>query len=109
MELQNSPIRSARSRSGSIRTWSSSARAAGELPSTRAIIAARRTIPGKRSRMIRLVKIAELLGVSKQRAHQLAAERDFPAPVGQDARGRLWNRRDVAAWAKRWRNAKPWR
>ena len=37
--------------------------------------------------MLRLVEIAELLGVSKQRAHQLAGESGFPSPVGQDARG----------------------
>jgi hypothetical protein len=35
-------------------------------------------------RTVRIVEIAELLGVSKQRAHQLAAERDFPAPVTED-------------------------
>jgi hypothetical protein len=37
--------------------------------------------------MVRLVEIAELLGVSKQRAHQIADEPDFPAPVGRDGRG----------------------
>jgi len=57
----------------------------------------------------RVVEIAELLGVSKQRAHQLAAERDFPAPVTEDSRGRLWDRREVAAWATRWRREKSWR
>jgi predicted DNA-binding transcriptional regulator AlpA len=58
---------------------------------------------------IRLVEIAELLGVSKQRAHQIAEERGFPAPVAEDGRGRLWDRREVTAWAKRWRREKPWR
>jgi predicted DNA-binding transcriptional regulator AlpA len=58
---------------------------------------------------VRLVEIAELLGVSKQRAHQLAGEYGFPAPVGQDARSRLWSRRAVEAWAKQWRPARPWR
>jgi predicted DNA-binding transcriptional regulator AlpA len=58
---------------------------------------------------IRLVEIAELLGVSKQRAHQLAGREGFPAPVTEDGRGRLWDRREVAAWAKRWRAEKPWR
>jgi hypothetical protein len=42
---------------------------------------------------LRLVEIAELLGVSKQRAHQIADETAFPAPVAEDGRGRLWNRR----------------
>jgi predicted DNA-binding transcriptional regulator AlpA len=58
---------------------------------------------------IRLVEIAELLGVSKQRVHQIADEEGFPPPVAEDGRGRLWNRREVQAWAKRWRSAKPWR
>jgi predicted DNA-binding transcriptional regulator AlpA len=58
---------------------------------------------------LRLIEIAELLGVSKQRAHQIAAEDGFPEPVAEDARGRLWDRREVAGWAKRWRIAKPWR
>jgi predicted DNA-binding transcriptional regulator AlpA len=34
-------------------------------------------------RSIRLVEIAHLLGVSKQRAHQLAAAEVFPAPVAR--------------------------
>jgi hypothetical protein len=62
-----------------------------------------------RSNPLRLVEIAELLGVSKQRANQIADESDFPAPVAEDGRGQLWNRRDVAMWAKDWRIAKPWR
>lgn len=57
----------------------------------------------------RLVEIAELLGVNKQRAHQLAGEAGFPTPVAEDARGRLWDRRDIMDWAKRWRAEKPWR
>ena len=58
---------------------------------------------------VRLVEIAELLGVSKQRVHQIADEKGFPAPVAEDARVRLWDRREVTAWAKRWRREKPWR
>ena len=58
---------------------------------------------------IRLVEIAELLSVSKQRAHQIAEEPGFPAPVAEDARGRLWSRWEVQGWAKRWRTEKPWR
>jgi len=58
---------------------------------------------------IRLIEVAELLGVSKQRAHQIADEPGFPNPVAEDGRGRLWDRREVAAWAKRWRGEKPWR
>jgi hypothetical protein len=59
--------------------------------------------------LVRLVDIGELLGLSKQRAHQLVDEPGFPAPAARDNRGRLWERRQVAAWAKKWRRAKPWR
>ena len=63
----------------------------------------------KGSSSVRLVEIAELLGVSKQRAHQIADESGFPSPLAEDARGRRWDRREVAAWAKVWRLEKPWR
>jgi predicted DNA-binding transcriptional regulator AlpA len=58
---------------------------------------------------VRLVEIAELLGVSKQRAHQIAEENGFPAPLVEDVRGRVWSRHEVQAWAKRWRREWPWR
>jgi hypothetical protein len=60
-------------------------------------------------RTVRLIEIAELLNVSKQRAHQLVGEPGFREPVAREGRGRLWNRRKVAAWAKKWREEKPWR
>jgi predicted DNA-binding transcriptional regulator AlpA len=53
--------------------------------------------------------IAEVLGLSKQRAHQIAKETGFPEPVNEDVRGRLWDRREVERWAKIWRVEKPWR
>ena len=62
-----------------------------------------------RSKTVRIIEIAELLGVTKQRAHQVADENGFPAPVAEDLRGRLWDRREVTAWAKVWRREKPWR
>jgi hypothetical protein len=58
---------------------------------------------------VRIIEIAEILGVSKQRAHQITDEDRFPAPVTEDDRGRLWDRREVNAWAKTWRSEKPWR
>jgi predicted DNA-binding transcriptional regulator AlpA len=63
----------------------------------------------QRPRTIRLVEIAELLGVSKQRAHQLSGEPGFPELVGREGSSRLWDQREVAAWAKEWRREKPWR
>jgi prophage regulatory protein len=62
-----------------------------------------------RSQVLRLFEIAELLGVSKQRAHQISEEKGFPAPLAEDTRGRVWSRYEVQAWAKRWRGEKPWR
>jgi predicted DNA-binding transcriptional regulator AlpA len=59
--------------------------------------------------VVRLIEIAELLGVTKQRAYQIAEEKGFPAPLGEDARGRVWSRYEVQVWAKRWRAEKPWR
>jgi predicted DNA-binding transcriptional regulator AlpA len=48
-----------------------------------------------------LKEIAELLGVSIQRAHQLAATAGFPAPLGETSSGRVWKRADVEKWAKK--------
>ena len=56
-----------------------------------------------------IIEIAERLGVTKQRAHQLAAKPGFPAPVERDGRGRLWDRREIQSWARAWRKAQPWR
>jgi len=64
---------------------------------------------GSRSKTVRIIEIAELLGVSKQRAHQIADEASFPAPVRREGQSRLWDRREVTARAKRWRREKPWR
>jgi predicted DNA-binding transcriptional regulator AlpA len=36
---------------------------------------------GNRSNTVRIIEIAELLGVSKQRAHQIADEPSFPKPI----------------------------
>jgi predicted DNA-binding transcriptional regulator AlpA len=58
-------------------------------------------------RTVRLIEIAELLGITKQRAHQLAEKKGFPAPLAEDGRGRLWDRCEVTAWAKVWRREKP--
>ena len=64
---------------------------------------------GNRSKTVRILEIAELLGVSKLRAHQIADEPSFPAPVEREGQSRVWSRREVMAWAKIWRRQKPWR
>lgn len=47
-----------------------------------------------------VTEIADLLGVSKQRADQLTRRGDFPAPVAELASGRIWLAADVTAWAR---------
>ncbi len=50
--------------------------------------------------LLRLIEVAELLGVSKQPADQLRRRPDFPAPVDRWARGDLWAATDVRRWAR---------
>lgn len=46
---------------------------------------------------------ADLLGVSRQRVHQLVAQHpDFPAPVAKLACGSIWLLADVEAFARTW-------
>jgi hypothetical protein len=56
-----------------------------------------------RRKLVRIVDIANLLGVSKQRADQLRHRADFPKPVGRWARGKLWAGPDVRGWARTYR------
>ncbi|GBC87326.1 hypothetical protein HRbin12_01329 [bacterium HR12] len=50
--------------------------------------------------------MAEILGVSRQRVYQLLEEReDFPRPAAGLARGWVWRRGDVEAWARSRRTA----
>jgi hypothetical protein len=58
---------------------------------------------------VRLTEIAELLGVSHQRTSVIVRQPGFPAPIGREGHSRLWDRREVMAWAKVWRREKPWR
>ena len=58
---------------------------------------------------VRGVEIAELLGVTHLRTSKIVDGPGFPAPVGRQGQSRLWDRREVTAWAKRWRREKPWR
>jgi predicted DNA-binding transcriptional regulator AlpA len=51
--------------------------------------------------LVGLKEIAEMLGVSKQRAGQLAEQSGFPAPLGEISAGRVWRRSDVESWARR--------
>lgn len=46
---------------------------------------------------VRLTEIAEILGVTHQRAGVIASGADFPRPVGYLGRSRLRDRREVKA------------
>jgi predicted DNA-binding transcriptional regulator AlpA len=58
---------------------------------------------------LRLKEIGQMLGVTLQRAQQLAAQPDFPEPSRTVGRSRLWRRDEVETWARRsyW-SRKPW-
>lgn len=45
-------------------------------------------------------EIAERLGVSRQRAHQIAAQPSFPAPTADLASGKVWEAEPVEAWIR---------
>ena len=48
--------------------------------------------------VVRIADMPSILGVSKQRCHQLAARADFPMPVQTVPCRRLWLRTDVELW-----------
>src|SRR5215218_9059546 len=55
-------------------------------------------------------EIAEMLGVSRQRADQLSREyEDFPAPEVALYAGRVWLRSDVELWMRRHPDRRPGR
>ena len=53
------------------------------------------------SHLVGLTEIATLLGVTRQRAGQIARDyEDFPAPVAELASGRIWETAAVEGWAE---------
>jgi predicted DNA-binding transcriptional regulator AlpA len=57
--------------------------------------------------MVRIADMPPILGVTRQRCHQLAQRADFPQPVKTLGRDRLWRRADVERWADE-TGARPW-
>lgn len=51
--------------------------------------------------LVGLTEIAQLLGVSRQRAYQLANAPGFPKPVERLAQGAVWRRSAVEKWAEK--------
>jgi hypothetical protein len=52
--------------------------------------------------LIGITEIADVLGVSRQRAGKLADAPDFPSPVAHPASGRVYTRASVKAFQRRW-------
>jgi prophage regulatory protein len=52
------------------------------------------------SQLVSRVEIADMLGVSKQRVHQLIQREDFPAPLAQLGIGDVWEREAVETWIR---------
>lgn len=50
--------------------------------------------------LLGVTEIAELLGVTRQRVHQLRQLEDFPRPTATIAAGAIWLREDVEQWAR---------
>jgi predicted DNA-binding transcriptional regulator AlpA len=48
--------------------------------------------------LVGIAEIADLLGVSRQRAHKLSQRPDFPEPVARLSAGLIWERADVVRW-----------
>lgn len=49
--------------------------------------------------LVGVAEVADLLQVSRQRVHQLAAATGFPKPVAVLSAGLIWHRRDIERWA----------
>ena len=45
-------------------------------------------------------EIADMFGVSRQRASQFGNKADFPTPVATLASGPIWHTEDVEAWGR---------
>lgn len=50
--------------------------------------------------LVGTAEIADLLGVSRQRVHQLSGEPGFPEPVASLSAGMIWQKSDVVRWAR---------
>jgi hypothetical protein len=57
--------------------------------------------------LVGVSEIATILGVSRQRAHQLTKRADFPAAVAELAAGPVWTRLSLNRFVDAWRAGKP--
>lgn len=61
----------------------------------------------RRIQLAGLHEVAEILGVSRQRADQLARQAGFPQPLDEIRAGRIWRRADIERWAEARRTGCP--
>jgi hypothetical protein len=61
------------------------------------------------ARVWRISDVGRHLGVTRQRAQQLAHADRLPTPAGADATGPYWHPADVRQWAERWASERRWR
>lgn len=47
-----------------------------------------------------IAEVADLLGVTRQRADQLSRGETFPTAVADLKGGRIWRRKDIEQWAR---------
>lgn len=60
------------------------------------------------SHLVGAAEIASMLGVTRQRVHQLAETPGFPEPEAVLASGRVWKRTEIEAWAAmQWKRQAP--
>jgi hypothetical protein len=57
--------------------------------------------------LVSVSEIADILGVSRQRAHQLTKRPDFPEPIARLGAGPVWTRPSLNLFVERWRGDKP--
>lgn len=50
--------------------------------------------------LVGAAEVADLLGVSRQRVHQLSGQPSFPKPVAVLAAGSIWRRIDIERWMR---------
>src|SRR3989304_458130 len=52
--------------------------------------------------LVGIAEVAEILGVTKQRASELSRSRRFPKPIAQITAGPVWDRHAIARFVERW-------
>ena len=74
---------------------------AERLPERLAIVKMTTTLRSELVELVGTAEIAEMLGLSRQRVHQLTSKPDFPQPLAVLAAGVIWRREDVEEWGRR--------